>query len=64
MNLRIKALTPKLSDDCEAFPVIRSKRYERDCAGPYRLHEKAGFAKVSENDGVSIVRCELEWASL
>ncbi len=40
----------------EAFPVIRNERYEWDCAGPYRLYEKAGFAKVAEHNGFAIVR--------
>ncbi len=40
----------------EAFPVIRNERYEWDCAGSYRLYEKAGFVKVTEHNGFPIVR--------
>lgn len=40
----------------DAFPVIRNERYEWDCAGPYRLYEKAGFVKISEHDGFAVVR--------
>lgn len=43
----------------EGFPVVRSERYEWDCAGPVRLYEKAGFVKVAERDGVMVMRKEL-----
>lgn len=44
----------------EAFPVIRSERYEWDCTGPYRMYDKAGFVKVAEHDGFVVVRKELQ----
>jgi len=44
----------------DAFPVIRNERYEWDCAGPYRLYEKAGFVKVAEHDGYAIVRKDIK----
>ena len=43
-----------------AFPVVRDKRYEWDCAGPVRLYEKAGFIKVSEHGDFMIMRKELK----
>lgn len=43
----------------EAFPVVRSERYEWDFPGPIRLYEKAGFFKVSKKDGTIIMRKEL-----
>ena len=43
----------------ESFPVIRSERYEWDCAGPIRLYEKAGFVKVAEEKDFIVMRKEL-----
>ncbi len=43
----------------EGFPVVRDARYEWDCAGPVRLFEKAGFAKVSEKGGRIVMRVAL-----
>jgi GNAT superfamily N-acetyltransferase len=45
-----------------SFPVMRSERYEWDCAGPIRLYEKAGFAKTTEakQDERMIMRKELK----
>lgn len=43
----------------EAFPLMRSERYEWDSPGPLRLYEKAGFSKVSEKDGRIVMRKEL-----
>jgi GNAT superfamily N-acetyltransferase len=44
------------------FPVMRSERYEWDCAGPIRLYEKAGFVKTTEakQDERVIMRKELK----
>jgi len=41
-----------------AFPVVRSERYEWDCAGPVRLYEKEGFIEVSEQDVPMVMRKE------
>lgn len=41
------------------FPMIRSERYEWDCAGPIRLYENAGFQKISEHGDVVIMKKEL-----
>jgi GNAT superfamily N-acetyltransferase len=41
------------------FPVMRDERYEWDNQGPDRLYEKAGFSKVSEQDGRAVMRKEL-----
>lgn len=43
----------------EGFPVIRSERYEWDCAGHIRLYEKAGFVKVAEEKDFIVMRKEL-----
>jgi GNAT superfamily N-acetyltransferase len=42
------------------FPVMRDKRYEWDCRGPFRLYEKAGFIKVAEYKDNLIMRKELK----
>lgn len=44
----------------EGFPVVRNERYEWDSTGPVRLFEKAGFSKVSEKDGRTVMRKELK----
>lgn len=44
----------------EGFPVVRSERYEWDCAGPIRLYEKMGFTKTAEQDGSVVMRKELK----
>ena len=43
----------------EGFPVVRGERYEWDSAGPVRLYEKLGFAKVAEQDGAVTMRKDL-----
>ena len=42
-----------------SFPELRTERYEWDWQGPIRLYEKAGFTKVSEKDGKTVMRKEL-----
>jgi len=42
-----------------SFPEVRSERFEWDSQGPVRLYEKAGFVKVSEENGKTIMRKEL-----
>lgn len=42
-----------------SFPIARAERFEWDFQGPVRLYEKAGFVKVSENDGKIVMRKEL-----
>lgn len=44
----------------EGFPQIHSERFEWDYTGPVGLYEKAGFAKVTRQDGSIIMRKELE----
>jgi GNAT superfamily N-acetyltransferase len=44
----------------EGFPVVREERYEWDNAGPVRLYEKAGFIKISGEDGRLVMRKELK----
>lgn len=44
----------------EGFPVVRGERYEWDNAGPIRLYERVGFAKVAERDGFWVMRKELK----
>jgi len=41
------------------FPVTRDERYEWDHHGPMRLYEKAGFVKMSEQNGFVTMRKEL-----
>ena len=43
-----------------SFPEARTERYEWDFRGPVRLYEKARFTKVSEKDGIMIMRKELQ----
>ena len=43
----------------ESFPVIRSERYELDCAGPVLLYDKAGFVKVAEEKDFIVMRKDL-----
>ncbi len=43
----------------EGFPQVHGKRYEWDFSGPVRLYGKAGFIKVSANDGSVVMRKEL-----
>ena len=42
-----------------AFPVVRSERYEWDCAGPVHLYQKEGFIEVSKQDASVVMRKEL-----
>ena len=41
-----------------AFPVVRSERYEWDCAGPVHLYQKEGFIEISELDASVVMRKE------
>ena len=61
------ALLNRVIDDAKAenyiavvsFPEVRAERCEWDSLGPVRLYEKAGFIKVSEENGKAYMRKEL-----
>ena len=44
----------------EGFPQVHGERNEWDFSGPVRLYEKAGFIKVSDQDGFIVMRKELK----